>query len=194
MSNIFCTKFLFISMLAFGLLEANQKSEIQFSMVEDKSMEEFEKTIAYFFGTSQPEVIKEYYVKALKKLEEIGSDSPISLAEREVTPYLEEAYKEIARQRNWDFNPSQAAVLELKIMLCYVKGENFDTIINLMIELYAHVFQSDSNNIHKAAMIRTFLYQYKVDLLKKEQKISQEEMKMMISLARTSEQLLNAIK
>lgn len=168
--------------------------DIQFSMIEKKSMEEFEKDIAYFFGVNNPKPVIESYVQALKKLEEMGSHCSLNLLKQEIVPYLENAYKEIAQQRNWEFDTHQAALLELQIILGNANQASFENVQNLMIKLYTLVFQSDSPLIRKAAMLRTFLYQYKVNLLKKEQDISQEDQHVMLSLAKTSEKYLNSIK
>ena len=68
-------------------------------MFEEESREAFEAKIAYFFGVSDQKTVVEAYINALKKLEEIGSNSPIKLLEQEIVPYLEDAYKSIAQQR-----------------------------------------------------------------------------------------------
>lgn len=168
--------------------------DIQFSLIEENKMEDFEKKIAYYFGTKNPEPIIASYVNALKKLEAIGSRSSLQILEKELIPYLEEAYKEISEQRAWDFDVRQAAKLELQIILGNANGLNFETIQDLMSQLYALVFQSSSPNVRKAAMLRTFLYQYKVDVLKREKNISETEMNLLISLSETSKELLNSIR
>lgn len=153
------------------------KRDISFSMVEEKSMEAFEKEIAYFYGVSNPKPAVEAYVEALKKLETIGSNNSIDLLEQEILPYLEDAYNYFAQQRNWNFDIPHAAQIELQIILGNANGSSFETIQDLMTQLYTVVFQSHSPNIRKAAMLRTFLYQYKVAVLKREQRISQRRSK-----------------
>lgn len=169
-------------------------NEIQFSIVEEEPMKTFEEEIAYFFGVSNKEPIVNSYIGALKKLEEIGSNCPKEKLEQELVPFLEEAYKEISAQRGWKFDAHQAALLELQIILGNASNASFESVQDLMTQLYALVFDSHSPNIRKAAQLRTFLYQYKVDVLKKEQKISQEDQKLMIVLAKASETYLNRIK
>ncbi len=181
----------------FYLLEGHAMtytSDIQFSIIEKKTMKEFEKEIAYFFGVSHPEPVIDAYIKALKKLEELGSHASFNLLEEEIVPYLEMAYQEISRQRGWNFNSHQAAKIELQIILGNSHQASFETVQNLMTNLYTLVFQSDSPLIRKAAMLRTFLYQYKVDILKRERDISKEDQALMIGLAKTSESYLNAIQ
>jgi len=168
--------------------------DIQFSLIEENKMEDFERKIAYYFGTENPEPIIASYVNALKRLEAIGSRSSMQILEKELIPYLEEAYKEISEQRTWDFDVPQAAKLELQIILGNANGLNFETIQDLMSRLYALVFQSSSPNVRKAAMLRTFLYRYKVDVLKRERYLSETEMNLLISLSETSKELLNSIR
>lgn len=90
-------------------------------------------------------------------------------------PYLEKAYQLVALQRNWHFDTQLAAQIELKIILGNINGAPFEDIINHMVQLYALVFQSDFPQILKAAMLRTFLYQYKAEVLRKEKIISQKD-------------------
>lgn len=171
----------------------HNSDDVQFSLVEEPKMEDFEKKLAYYFGAKNPEPIIEAYVKALKKLEEIGSHSPMHILEQELIPPLEEAYKIISEQKGLHFEAHRAAELELKIILGNANGASFETVQNFMSQLYTHVFQSTSRNIRKAAMLRTFLYQYKVDVQKREKTISDAEMKMLISLSETSKEFLNTI-
>lgn len=172
----------------------HHSSDVQFSLVEEPKMEDFEKKLAYYFGVKNPEPIIESYVKALKKLERIGSEASLNVLEEELIPLLEEAYKEIAAQKGLSFDPHEAAKLELQIILGNAQGASFEAVQNHMSQLYAHVFQSTSPNIRKAAMLRTFVYQYKVDVLKRDKGITDAEMNMLISLSETSKELLNSLE
>ncbi|MBX9923648.1 MAG: hypothetical protein K2Y01_06020 [Rhabdochlamydiaceae bacterium] len=125
---------------------------------------DFEAEIAYFFGVGNTISVIESYTNALKTLEELGADSSAELLEREIVPYLEEAYRSIAQQRGWGFDMHLAAQMELQIILGNANGSSFEVVKNLMVQLYALVFESDLPCIQKAAMLRTFLYQYKADL------------------------------
>src|SRR5438067_439365 len=87
------------------------------SMLEEKSLEAFETEIAYFFGVNDQQPVVEAYISALKKLDEIGLNKSEDLLEKEIVPYLEDAYKSIAQQRNWHFNTHLAAQIELQVIL-----------------------------------------------------------------------------
>ncbi len=185
---------MFIFLHPFEAPAMHNSHDVQFSLVEEPKMEDFEKKLAYYFDVNDPEPIIEAYVRALKKLERIGSQTSINVLEQELIPSLEEAYIEIAEQKGLRFDPHQAAKLELQIILGNANGASFETVQNNMSQLYAHVFQSTSPNIRKAAMLRTFLYQYKVDVLKREKGITDAEMNMLIALSDTSKELLNSIE
>jgi hypothetical protein len=148
----------------------------------------FEKQIAYFFGVSQIEPVAQAYLQALKKLEEVGPNGS-----KELLPYLEMAYEEIAHQKNLNFNTTKAADLELQIILGNALGSSFETIQDLMIQLYTLVFDSHSPHIKKAAMLRTFLYQYKAEVIK-EGEISPEDKKLMVDMAKASERYLDQVQ
>lgn len=157
-------------------------------------MEEFETQIAYFFGVADKTPVVSAYVEALKKLEEIGVDAPILLLEKALLPHLETAYREISRQRNLNFDVHQAAKLELKMILGNATGASFETVQEIQTRLYTLVFQSDHPLIKKAALLRTFLYQYKVHVLKTEGKIAPSDQRLLLSIAKTSENYLNGPK
>lgn len=164
-----------------------------FSMIEKDNLETFEAQIAYFFGVPDPQPVKEAYINALKQIESIESRSTDTL-QKEVLPYLEKAYQSIAKQRNWCFDIHLAAQIELKIILGNLNGASFENITDLMVQLYTLVFQSNSPKILKAALLRTFLYQYKTEIIEREQQISQQDYKLMLNMAKTSEEFLNSIK
>lgn len=140
--------------------------------------EEFEEKIAYFYAVPHPQSVKEAYLSALKAIEEQGSPSAL--------PYLEKAYQSIANQRQWIFDTRLAAEIELKIILGNRNGSSFEEIKDLMVQLYALVFQSDSPKIQNAAILRTFLYQYKAGM--------QPDRDLMLKIAKTSEDYLNSIE
>lgn len=164
-----------------------------FPMFEKDKLEIFEAQIAYFFGVPDPQPVKEAYMNALNRIEAIGSHSS-DMLQKEVLPYLEKAYQSIAKQRNWCFDIHQAAQIELKIILGNLNSASFESITDLMVQLYTLVFRSNSPKILKAAMLRTFLYQYKIETVKREQKISQQDYDLMLKMAKTSEDFLNSIK
>lgn len=145
----------------------------------------FEKQIAYFFGVSHEEPVAKAYLQALKKLEEVGPNGS-----KELLPYLERAYEEIARQKNLNFDTTKAADIELQIILGNALSASFETIQDLMIQLYTLVFDSHSPHIKKAAMLRTFLYQYKAEVMK-EGEIPLKDQELMLEIAKASERYLD---
>lgn len=164
---------------------------VEHSRVEN-NLEAFEKKIAYFFGVKNEQPVIEAYLNALQKLNNIGVGS-VELLEHEMIPYLEKAYLSIAQQRNWEFDIHTAAKLEFQIILGNVNGSSFEDVQDLMMQLYTVVFRSDSPFIKKAAMLRTFLYQYKASLLENQQTLSELDQIIMFEMAQTSMEYLNAI-
>lgn len=162
-------------------------------MFDKDNLEAFEAQIAYFFGVPDPQPVKEAYINALKQIEVIGSHST-DMLQKKVSPYLEEAYQSIAKQRNWSFDIHLAAQIELEIILGNINGASFEKISDLMVQLYTLVFQSDCPKILKAAWLRTFLYQYKTEIIEKEGQISQQDYNLMLNMAKTSEEFLSSIK
>lgn len=160
---------------------------------EENEIEIFEKKIAYFFGVDNEAPIIEAYMNALEKLKMMGSD-PIELLEKEMIPHLEKAYQSIKQQRNWSFDPYLAAKIEFQIILGNFTGSSFEVVQDLMIQLYSTIFQSNSHFIQKAAMLRTFLYQYKASLLKIKPRLIEEDQRVMLEIAKTSKEFLNSIK
>jgi hypothetical protein len=150
----------------------------------------FEAEIAYFYDVPNPQPVRTSYLCALKKLEEIGPHSDRDLLQRELMPHLEAAYQSVALQRQWSFDVRHAAALEFKLFLEDFDGTPLESAIEILAELYRHVFHSNSLNIFKAAMLRTFLYRYKAEIWKKEQTISQADQEFMKKIAQESKNLL----
>ncbi|MDP1835741.1 MAG: hypothetical protein Q8K75_07415 [Chlamydiales bacterium] len=152
----------------------------------------FEQELTYFFGVSDEEPVVRSYMAALQQIELIGLDS-IDLLEQKMLPHLEKAYQSVAEQRKWNFDIQVAAKIEFQIIVGNCKGSSFEGVCNLMIQLYNLVFQCNSPLIQKAAMLRTFLYQYKVHLLKDDSEFSQQDQRIMLELTQTSKKFLNSI-
>lgn len=167
--------------------------EVHFSMVQDENMEELEKKIAYFFEVDDIEPVVNGYIQALHDLEALGADAPIELLEERLLPSLEAAYSSIKEQLNLPFDVAQAAKLELKMILAHTNGASFETISQGMEELYNVIFGlKDSIYVHKAALLRTFLYHYKVDTLKRQSDLSVGDAMLLVALAGYSEALLQS--
>ncbi|MBS0649250.1 MAG: hypothetical protein JSS10_08525 [Verrucomicrobia bacterium] len=157
-----------------------------------KNTEPFEKEIAYFFGVDHEGPVVKAYLKAIKKLEEIGPNGSKKRLHHEMMPYLENAYKEIAHQRNLNFDTTKAADIEFQIILGNALGSTFEIVQDLMIQLYTVIFQTHSPAIKKAAMLRTFLYQYKAEVMK-EGEIPLDDQELMIEVAKASEKYLSLL-
>ena len=175
-------KLIFLILAAFSL-------HAEFTILDDPKIEAFEKDLAFYFNVSHPEPVITNYISALSMLENHGINHP-SLKSFMV-PFLVSAYTSIAFQRNWQFDISKAAELEYEIIVGNAKGEN---ISRKQIELYQLIYHSTDFAIEKAVIIRSFIYQYKIKVLKEERVLSIEEMDMLLRLARLSESFLNSLE
>lgn len=175
--------------------EGTENPQLKYTMNApvENTLEIFEKDIAYFFGVPNEQPVIEAYLNALQKLNLIGIDSK-DLLYQEMMPYLEQAYSSIAQQRKWDFNIHLAADLEFQIIMGNMSGSSFESVSDLMIQLYTVVFRSDSPLIPKAAWLRTFLYQYKASLLKNAPSLCHQDQTLLLQIAATSKSYLNAIE
>jgi hypothetical protein len=153
--------------------------------------EDFEKQLAYFFGVSDETPVSAAYIAALHQLESVDYGNVAPQIERKVLDLFEVAYRSIAQQQKWHFDIEEAARLEFEIIVGMERGLAVEEIQALSIDLYKVVFQSDSPEIRKAVMLRTFLYQYKTQIQKSGMKISLADERVMLNLAATSEEYLN---
>lgn len=151
----------------------------------------FEQKIAYFFGVSDEGPVSEGYINGLKLLESVGFDNLPPHIERRVLGFFEDSYRSIAQQRKWNFDIEGAAKQELEIILGVHNGMPIEEIQERSIKLYESVFRSKSDEVHKAVMLRTFLFRYKTELQKNNLIISPADRALMLSLAATSEHYLN---
>lgn len=167
--------------------------ETTFSKIEDKEMADFERRIAYFFGAQNIQPIADAYIGALQVLEELGPDAAKQVYAEKMLPFLELAYVEISAQTSLEFDVKRAAELELILIIAQSEQQEFEVIVQIMIELYQLIFNSTSFNVCRASMLRTFLYQYKVQTLKSENGLSELDQQVMLTLADASEDLLNEL-
>ena len=156
-------------------------------------MFQFEKDIAYFYGAKNPEKISEHYIKAIQEFEKLGPGANNDLLKQTMFNRLKEAYAEVRAQTSLQFDTEKAAQYEFKLILAQAKAAPFENIYQIMLDLYHEVFQSDALAIHKGAMLRTFLYKYKIGLLKRSDKLSNDDQIFMRSIARESERELNNV-
>ena len=80
------------------------------------------------------------------------------------------------------------------MILAQSKRASFEDIYNIMVALYKEMFQSDANGVQKAALLRTFLYQYKIRLLSFDEHLSDADIQLLIDIAKRSEEELNGLK
>ena len=166
------------------------ENEILFSKVDSEKMMQFEIDIAYFFGIKDPSIVSSHYIRAINELERLGPDANVDELTLAMIGHLEEAYQEIKFSTNLDFNVSQAARHELRLLVAQANNDSFDTINTIMIELYQEIFNTTDINTQKGAMLRTFLYKYKVKFLK-EDNLSSEDLTLLSVIAKASENELN---
>lgn len=163
-------------------------------MVASAEMLQFEKEIAYFYGASDPERIANHYLDALKQLEILGINASDEVLAKKMLPALVQAYTEVSKQTQLKFDINKAAKLELALILSQARKASFEKIQIIMQGLYKEIFKSDLFSIHKAAMLRTFLYQYKINVLQNEDALTENDKKLMLLLAKMSEEELQNIK
>jgi hypothetical protein len=154
-------------------------------------LQDFEARIAYFYGVNDAQPVILAYLNALEQLSEADSKAAI---EQNMMPYLIDAYRSISSQNRWDFDILAAAQAEFQVIWANRVGASFEQVQGLMEKLYAVVFQSNSPLIVKAAMLRTFLYKYKADVIKNNGTLSEEDQSLLLDLAEASGNYLNAIK
>jgi len=96
-------------------------------------------------------------------------------------------------QNRWTFDVEKASIHELNIILMNAEQRSFENIVQEQTFLYQTVFNSDSPNLRQAALLRVGLEQYKADILATKGAIPLEDRKVMATLAKRSEQLLNRV-
>lgn len=162
-----------------------------FTKPHDKQIMQFEKEIAYFYGAENPESIAHYYLEAIQRLEKLGMDAEKNILAHTMLPLLKEAYAQVQKQTSLHFDLDTAAQIELELILAQAKEEPFEHIYHLMLKLYATVFRVPEKNFYKSAMLRTFLYKYKISVLKADSCLSEEDLTLMLSMAKISKEELN---
>lgn len=150
---------------------------------------QFEKDIAYFYEAPQPDTIADHYLEALKQWEVLGMESSDHILESHMLPALTQAYAEVAKQTQREFDVERAARLELSLILSQARNDSFEHIYAIMLDLYQEVFRTNGFNIQKAAMLRTFLYQYKTTVEHENALTEQDKMLMLLMAKISAEEL-----
>lgn len=161
-----------------------------FTWPDSKALMQFEEEIGYFFGAQNRKDIKRNYLKAIEVFELPRKDRPQETLGAQVVPYLLEAYLLISSETGLIFNPEKAAHLEFDLIVAHSQRSPFEDILTIMMALYGEVFQSSGHHIKKAALLRTFLYQYKIHLLERGPDLEDTDIQLMKSLAQQSEKAL----
>lgn len=109
-------------------------------------------------------------------------------------PDLEKAYGEVKKQTSLRFDSKKAALHEFDLILAQSKRASFENIYEFMLDLYREMFQSEGRGVQKAALLRTFLYHYKIRLLSFDDHLSDADIQLLIDIAKRSEEELNRFK
>ncbi|MBP9692542.1 MAG: hypothetical protein KBD90_04335 [Alphaproteobacteria bacterium] len=167
---------------------------IDFTKLNSDKVLKLESEIAYFYGATERELVAQHYMQAIKTLEKEGISSDKKSLRDKMLPDLENAYREVKKQTSLHFAPQKAAVHEFDLILAQSKRASFEDIYNIMVDLYREMFQSESSGIQKAALLRTFLYQYKIRLLSLDEHLSDADIHLLIDIAKRSEEELDGLK
>jgi hypothetical protein len=153
-------------------------------------MTKFETEIAYFFGTPNPDAVAHHYLKAIALM---NNKSGSERSKEAILAHLTDAYREVAKQTSLSFDSRKAAEHEYDLIVAQAEQKSFEDICSIMVNLYKTVFGQSMPQIEKAAMLRTFLYQYKTRLLSSGVPLSINDKALMVSMARASEYELNQL-
>lgn len=150
-----------------------------------------EKEIAYFFGVREPELVASHYIEAIKLLEQRNSFTTHELR-NQMLPHLEAAYTEVKKQTRFIFDIQKAAYWELELFMANIEHASFEREYMLLLNIYKEVFGTITDNIKNAAMLRTFLYKYKDQLMSSEKPLSNDDFSFLKQIAQKTEIELGA--
>lgn len=166
---------------------------VEFTRVQSEEILKLEEEIAYFYGVKEPKLVADYYIKAVKVLEENSAIFDAHILRGKVQPFLEKAYTEVKNQTQLKFDTKKVASYEFDLIQAQSKRAMFENIYDIMVDLYKEVFQSNDHAIQKAALLRTFLYQYKIRLLSFDKFLSEDDISLLKIIAKRSEDELNQL-
>lgn len=179
----FCIFLSLFQNLAFSL-------EPHFTNPNNKETIQFEKDIAYFFEAKHTKEIKAAYIKGITQYEH-SKRLNVDQIKMLVIPDLIQAYKIIQKETSLKFNPEKAANLEFNLIHAQATHASFEKITSIMTALYEEVFNTQNEHVRNAALLRTFLYQYKIQQLINHQKLDQDDMDLLRMIAKQSERELH---
>lgn len=179
--------------LFFSIVVYAKSNPVTFTSQSEQILN-LEAELAYCYGIANPSMAAEPYMKAIQRLEQSQKPLNRESLQKEMLPLLEQAYTEIRKQRAFSFDVKKAALYEFDLILAQAERASFESICNIMVDLYGEVFQTRSATIEKAAMLRTFLYQYKIKLLSHNSTLSNADIELLKALGKRSESELNTVK
>lgn len=178
-----------VVVLFFSILVNTKSNPVTFTSQSEQILN-LEAELAYCYGIANPSLAAEPYMKAIQILEQSKKPLNRTLLQKEMLPLLEQAYTEIRKQRAFSCDVKKAALYEFDLILAQAERASFESICNIMVKLYNEVFQTHSPAIEKAAMLRTFLYKYKIQLLSYSNKLSLSDIELLKTIAKASEKEL----
>lgn len=170
---------------------SQNEQSIDFTQLNSDRIFKLESEIAYFYGAKECEVVAQHYMQAIKTLETEGVSVNKETLRDKMLPELEKAYGEVQKQPSLCFDPKKSALYEFELILAQSQRASFEKIYEIMVNLYKEMFQSEGSGVQKAALLRTFLYQYKIRLLSLDDHLSDADVELLIRIAKRSEEELN---
>ena len=175
-------------------IAAKSEQRIDFTKVNSDKVLKLESDIAYFYGVEERKLVAQHYMQAIKILDTEGASSDKKVLRDKMLPDLEKAYVEVKKQTSLRFDPQKAAAHEFDLVLAQSQRASFEDIYEIMVNLYKEMFQSENSGVQKAALLRTFLYQYKIRLLSLDDHLSDADIQLLMDIAKRSEEELNRLK
>ncbi len=165
-----------------------------FTKINSEDFIKFEANIAFFYFAKNTALIKKHYIQAITEFE-VAQNKKLNIDEVQklTLPHLEYAYLHVQQETNLTFDLKQVAKIEFDLIHAQSNQDSFEQIQKIMINLYRTIFKKDNIYIYKAATLRTFLYQYKINLINKNNSISQGDMELLKNIAKHSKQELASL-
>ena len=152
---------------------------------------QFEKEIAFFYFAKNTQNIAKHYIQATTKFEQAKNKQvDINELQKVTTPDLAQAYLAVQQETHLTFDLNKAAILEFNLIYSQSIQDDFEHLKQIMIDLYKIIFKTDNSHVTKAAMLRTFLYQYKTTATFEKQRLSKNDIILLKSIAKSSEEEL----
>ncbi len=165
-----------------------------FTKIDSEEFIKFEENIAFFYFAKNTELIKKHYIQAITEFESSQNKKlNIDEIQKLVLPHLENAYLHVQKETDLNFDLKLVAKIEFDLISAQSNQDSFEQIQKIMTNLYSTIFKKDNIHIYKAATLRTFLYQYKIKMINKNNVISQGDMELLEKIAKHSEQELASL-